>query len=79
MKTNLHWARVMLNPLLRRWRSLHDLPESRTILNCILQKIIPDYDTFLQALTKYQDFLENRGPSEGLTDPRRHDALLHEW
>jgi hypothetical protein len=39
----------------------------------------PDYDTFLQALTEYQDFLENRGPFEGSTDPRRHDAPLHEW
>jgi hypothetical protein len=39
----------------------------------------PDYDTFLQALAEYQDFLENRGPFEGSTDPRRHDAPLHEW
>jgi hypothetical protein len=41
--------------------------------------MIPDYDTFLQALAKYQDFLENRGPFEGSIDPRRHDAPLHEW
>jgi hypothetical protein len=33
MKIDLHWAGAMLNPMLRRWRSLHDLPESRTILN----------------------------------------------
>jgi hypothetical protein len=79
MKTNLHWAGAMLNPMLRGWRSLHDLPESRTILNRALQKMILDYDTFLQALAEYQDFLENRRPFEGSTDPRRHDAPLHEW
>jgi hypothetical protein len=79
MKTDLHWAGAMLNPMLRGWHSLHDLPESRTILNRILQKMTPDYDTFLQALAEYQDFLENRGPFEGSTDPRRHDAPLHEW
>jgi hypothetical protein len=39
----------------------------------------PDYNTFLQAHAEYQDFLENRGPFEGSTDPRRHDAPLHEW
>jgi hypothetical protein len=39
----------------------------------------PDYNTFLQALAEYQDFLENRGPFEGSTNPRRHDAPLHEW
>jgi hypothetical protein len=38
--------------------------------------VTPDYDTFLQALAEYQDFLENRGPFEGSTDPRRHDAPL---
>jgi hypothetical protein len=48
MKTNLHWAEAMLNPMLRGWRSLHDLPESRTTLNRVLQKMTPDYDTFLQ-------------------------------
>jgi hypothetical protein len=36
MKTDLHWAGVMLNPMLRGWRSLHDLPESWTILNRVL-------------------------------------------
>jgi hypothetical protein len=57
----------------------YDLPESRTILNRALQKMTPDYDTFLQALAEYQDFLENRGPFERSIDPRRHDAPLHEW
>jgi hypothetical protein len=50
MKTDLHWAGAMLNPMLRGWRSLYDLPESWTILNRVLQKMTPDYDTFLKAL-----------------------------
>jgi hypothetical protein len=79
MKTDLHWAGAILNPMLCGWHSLHDLPESWTILNRVLQKMTPDYDTFLQALAEYHDFLENRGPFQGLTDPRRHDAPLHEW
>jgi hypothetical protein len=79
MKTDLHWAGAILNPMLCGWRSLHDLPESRTILNRVLQKMTPDYDTFLQVLAEYQDFLENRAPFEGSIDPRRHDAPLHEW
>jgi hypothetical protein len=79
MKTDLHWAGAMLNPLLRGWIPLHEHESSRAILNRVLQRLTKDHDTYLPVLTDYQDFLENRGPFEGSTNPSVHDAPFHEW
>ena len=45
MLTDLHWAGVMLNPLLHGWAPLHEDEDSRTILNQVLRKLAPNGDT----------------------------------
>ena len=62
MLTDLHWAGAMLNLLLRGWDPLIEEEDSRTILNPVLRKLAPNEDIYVQILSQYQDFLEDRGP-----------------
>ena len=79
MLTDLHWAGVMLNPLLRGWAPFHEDEDLRIILNRVLRKLAPNEDTYVQILNQYQDFLENQGPFVDSTDPNVHVAPFYEW
>ena len=50
MLIDLHWAGVMLNPLLHGWAPLHEDEDSRTILNQVLRKLASNEDTYVQIL-----------------------------
>ena len=79
MLTDLHWAGVILNLLLRSWAPLHEMEDLRTILNRVLCKLAPNKDTYVQILNQYQDFLENQEPFTNSMDPNVHVAPLHKW
>ena len=69
----------MLNPVLRGWAPVHEHEQSRRILNQIFWKYYPDDNTYVEVLSQYQDFLENRGPFVDSTDPSVHVVPVHEW
>ena len=79
MLTDLHWARAMLNLVLRRWTPVHEHEQSRRILNQVFRKYYPDDNTYVEVLSQYQDFLENQGPFADSTDPNVHVVPVHEW
>ena len=79
MLTDLHWAGAMLNPILRGWIPVHEHEQSRRILNQVFRKYYPDDNAYVEVLSQYQDFLENRGPFADSTDPSVHVAPVHEW
>jgi hypothetical protein len=79
MLNDLHWAGAILNPLLRGWAPLHEDENSRTILNRVFRKLVPNEDIYVQILHQYQDFFENRGLFADSTDTNVHAAPLHEW
>ena len=79
MLTDLHWAGAMLNPVLHSWALLHEHEQSRRILNQVFRKYYPDDNTYVEVLSQYQDFLENRGPFADSTDPSVHVAPVHKW
>ena len=62
MLTDLHWARAILNPILRGWTPLHEYEHSRRILNQVFQNCYLDDNTYVEVLNQYQSFLENQGP-----------------
>ena len=79
MLTDLHWAGAMLNPVLRGWAPVHEHEQSRRILNQVFRKYYPNDNTYVEVLSQYQDFLENRGPFADSIDPSVHVAPVHEW
>ena len=78
MLIDLHWAGAMLNHVLRGWAPFHEHEHSKRILNQVFQKYYPDDNTYVEVLSQYQDFLENREPFANSTDPSVHVAPFHE-
>ena len=79
MLTDLHWARAMLNLILRGWAPFHEHEHLKRILNQVFPKCYPDDNTYMEVLNQYQAFLENQGPFADSIDPSVHVAPLHEW
>ena len=79
MLTDLHFVGAMLNLVLRGWAPLHEHEQSKRILNQVFRKYYLDDNTYVEVLSQYQDFLENRGPFADSTDPSVHVAPFHKW